>query len=341
MSSLSAASTTAVSLCSNASTCSTGSFPRDNSETLLGSSNGPSFSADDAFSCLSFESDYVSFPPLKTSLPLNPVHTLNCLTLQVSDAFFDSQFLQLPVLKTLKITASSQLKKVANFTSSYFPNLVELIISNTGLTTFADSLELPQLEILDLSDNKLSELPNLDYLPVLEILLLSGNQITSLEGFSSLQCLTHLCINDNEVEEIPRSVVSLPSLRNLYATNNRIQKITKFPLTSPLNELYLDKNRLLEVECIEELQNLRYLSVSDNLLSDFNNIVKVTSLLQLNLSKNGIACIPQEFQLLENLHLVNLAGNIIMQNSCDFSLMSNLEIILINDFTNYGVVMLD
>ena len=166
-----------------------------------------------------------------------------------------------------------------------------------------DGLEkFTNLKKLDLFKNNISDLTPLKDLTSLEILDLSENKITSIQ---SLEKLTNLKALD----------ISNASIRD-WSPLNKLQ----------LNCLYLDSCNIKDLKPLESLfehlnNNLVYLSLMDNLITDIAPLSKLTNLKNIDLCDNQITDISP-LQALSNPASVYLSSNQITDFS---SINSNIE----------------
>lgn len=111
-------------------------------------------------------------------------------------------------------------------------NLTKISISESRLNEFP-LIESSSLQILNLSHNNLQQLPQND-LPNVKILDLSGNKIKEISS---------------------NSFKSMVQLREIYAHNNRIEKISKqaFDLNEHLEIIKISGNRLKSMEFTDHL----------------------------------------------------------------------------------------
>jgi Leucine-rich repeat (LRR) protein len=119
-----------------------------------------------------------------------------------------------------------------------------------------------QLEILDLSYNAISYLPalHLHRLTKLRSLLLAGNEIVKVEGLDNLVQLRELILDKNKIRQIdPASFASLINLRELRLEENAIRALDNFRPLVRLQSLNISCNRIMELQEIDKLVDLRSL----------------------------------------------------------------------------------
>nr|XP_039252613.1 SLIT and NTRK-like protein 2 [Styela clava] len=181
---------------------------------------------------------------------------------------------------------------------------------------------LDSLESISLRHNKLRAIGRSHFhdLIKLETLQLQGNFIQRIEdrSFRTLEGLKHLHLDNNKISVItPGTFSGLGGLETLTLTHNGIRS---WPRTYGvvfinLQTLDLGSNDLAEIflpEHVENMKNLRYLSLDNNLISKLHpELFHATPELQhLNLSSNSFEDIPSDaFETLSELHSLILKDN--------------------------------
>ncbi|GJJ07186.1 hypothetical protein Clacol_001386 [Clathrus columnatus] len=132
---------------------------------------------------------------------------------------------------------------------SLFGSLKVLELRNNQLTSLPDSLtDLINLVTLDVSGNQLTSLPpNIATLPLLTTLDVSSNQLTSLSlSIMSSPVTSPTTTSFFSPVQIDRASRPLPSLKQLLASNNKIQAITlpTDDLPTEVNKIDLSYNPL-------------------------------------------------------------------------------------------------
>lgn len=123
-----------------------------------------------------------------------------------------------------------------------------LRISHNCLTDLAAWGHLNNLQYIDVSNNEIESLSAFKYLVHLRGLRADNNQIKSLEGISQLDGLLTLRLRGNLVETLDFS-------------GSKLQRLT---------DLDLQRNKIIEVHNLEELQSLSTLNLEDNKLCHFS-----------------------------------------------------------------------
>ncbi|CAL5991282.1 leucine-rich_repeat domain-containing protein [Hexamita inflata] len=99
--------------------------------------------------------------------------------------------------------------------------------------------------------------------------------------------------NDSDVENLmfaeKLDVVSL-SIQEIY-DNYQHQQLDFQSVPMNITELHINKCRLSNIQGIQQMQQIKVLNLSDNLISDISNLSKMTNIVQLNLARNSISSI--------------------------------------------------
>jgi len=185
--------------------------------------------------------------------------------------------------------------------------LRELKLSKNNITEFPFLPNLTNLKILNLNSNGLENIYGIENYTNLKTLNISRNSIYSIEYLNSLISVEFLFIQDNKIEDLS-PLAELLNLRYLNASQNRIDhfylpnlsKLTRLNLSeNPLRELYFEYNRRIQilnlnntqfstVYQIENLKNLKSLSLSGNSLVQINFLSELSKLSILDISYNNI-----------------------------------------------------
>ncbi|XP_012529201.2 transforming growth factor beta activator LRRC32 [Monomorium pharaonis] len=151
------------------------------------------------------------------------------------------------------------------------------------------------IQVLEASGNRLRELTNnsLARYTSLSIISLSDNFIQNIEegAFANQHYLELLDLKENGCDTLPKSIFQLPNLRLLYLDHNKLtDSVFKVEVTSPLQLLQLNRNKLTKIPYIGIQPNLITLNVSENLITSINteDLAPFCSLKLLDLSRNMI-----------------------------------------------------
>lgn len=194
---------------------------------------------------------------------------------------------------------------------SFCPALVELILSENGITTLPSLSGIKTLEHLIINDNRLKALPLLgEGLSKVEA---SGNLINELTAATFKLCskLETLTLNKNSIERIEKGSFSqTKSMIVLELKENRLTSFTEVPWSEKLDILALSFNRLTEFDDFDRCPNLTVLILNDNKIKKISqNIIKVRQLKTLDLSNNDLPDLPSEIGFISSLVRLQIEGN--------------------------------
>ncbi|OHS98167.1 protein phosphatase 2C [Tritrichomonas foetus] len=206
-------------------------------------------------------------------------------------------------------------------------SLKQLTMSLNYIDSILDTIELPNLEILDFSMNRISQIPNFSKnFPIVKVVNLSYNRLTEVPPSLS-QSLTELDLSGNAIEIIPEEIEKFELIESIDISFNKIKEIPKLPKS--LKKITANDNVIQKVadselphlisaifdnNAIEVLPRLTN-HVSPTLFFSHNKISIVTldmmirPVEQLNLSDNSIEIIPPEIFSLPRLRILNLDSN--------------------------------
>ncbi|KAJ8386670.1 hypothetical protein AAFF_G00167860 [Aldrovandia affinis] len=170
--------------------------------------------------------------------------------------------------------------------------------------------KLVSLEKLFFSYNQLTE-PVGPLAKSLTELKMIGNKLSKLPpgALSGLDNLTSLHLQENELttEGIAEAFKGLKSLVYLDISQNKLGKLP-VSIPSSVSMFYADHNDIASIpeDYLQQLPVLQYFRISHNKLEDAGipaGLFNVSSLIELDLSFNGLQSIPEVNENLENLYL--------------------------------------
>jgi Leucine rich repeat len=171
--------------------------------------------------------------------------------------------------------------------------LHDLDLSENRLTSIERELaDCGGLRRLDISHNRLTAIGFVDQLPDLRALSAAANQLAGLDGYRFPPRLRELNLSANVLQHLPSSFQRLRSLRRLDLSDNQLSETG--PLAGlPLEELYLDNNRLRSLGEIPALPHLRRLSTLGNPLdelaiADLEDSPAVRASIELNSARDSV-----------------------------------------------------
>ncbi|KAF8514885.1 hypothetical protein BU17DRAFT_94151 [Hysterangium stoloniferum] len=183
---------------------------------------------------------------------------------------------------------------------SLFGSLKILDLHNNQLTVIPDSFsELVNLVVLDLSMNQLTSLPvDIATLPLLSTLDVSSNRLTALPLNISTPSITSPTRTTSffAPATIDRASKPLPSLRQLFAANNKLdaESIPVEDLPSDLTKVDIGNNALGSaktlIHALSQLGRLKQLLMENTSVNDetFGSVTGFPSLELLDLGKTQV-----------------------------------------------------
>lgn len=188
--------------------------------------------------------------------------------------------------------------------------------------------------MLDLSHNNLREFPEeMNHLRVLSKLNISFNRFDSLplcvSQFRSLQTLN---CSYNRIQDLP-DLAKLEGLQHFFGDGNQFGKVPAALLTLPkLKKLTLSNNKIAAIPYdITRLTCLEVLDLSTNAIQDASHIFKIHSLTDLNLTNNRIAKLPKDLPaLLPAIVDLYLGRNMLTEFPWDGEAFPNARQITVN-----------
>lgn len=229
-------------------------------------------------------------------LKSNPVTQLNIdspnlISLNLSKAkltSFPSTILKHTKLEKLELSKNAlrELPDISNLV-----NLRELSVYSNNLEQIFELSNLEKLKVLDLHDNNLKMIPDCSFI---EDINLSSNLISEVQE-AKYDKTMHIWASDNQLDDTCFEVIrSLPNLKVLSLSYNRLVDIPQGALGSKLEELYLSGNSL------------------STLPDDFG---RQSSLKVLHLNGNRFRTLPADLANLEELEVMDVGSNDLKYNT--------------------------
>lgn len=218
-------------------------------------------------------------------------------TMDISNVALD----ELPKLPPNIVTLNASNNYITAIAVGVLPkSLTEVDLSKNYIKDSGD-LSLPDsITKLNLHDNRISEI-NWTNLPISLIELdLSNNLIEKLSDLSYFDSLTDLHLDHNSIDKIdPKYLPPNVELLDLSENNFKGQFTVKdYPKS--INVLHVSDNQITYIDCLDKLENLGTLDVSNNMLKSPPTLPK--NLIALYISDNPISYInslPQKLQILD------------------------------------------
>lgn len=216
------------------------------------------------------------------------IETFNLSTNQF-DKFPEHFVENFPKVKSFYFSCNF-LKTFSNFHSELINSLS--LSLNCIETIDISTINLPQLQKLDLSKNKINQLPNnlSKSFPQLNSLDLSDNFISELPENESddtvfPETLQELNLMNNSIEKITNSITNLPNLTVLIISNNKIKEIPT--LNQSLTKFDASKNQIDTISK-QTLKNIKELFLSENKIEKFPLNIKTKIIETIILHHNNI-----------------------------------------------------
>ena len=181
-------------------------------------------------------------------------------------------------------TAEPALQKLSNLS-----NLLKLSLARNNIVSIEGVSSFRRLQDLDLNGNAITNADLIGTLDTLEVLDLGNNQITPLPPFSTESKLKVLYMEDNNVSDL-QNLTNCVDIKEINFANNNVSDL------SPFNEIdfsfiwFADfsRNMLTNLDGIQNLTNLRILSISDNEVESLSLLETLTELRSLFMDNNKV-----------------------------------------------------
>ncbi|MBE7105076.1 LPXTG cell wall anchor domain-containing protein [Bacillus cereus] len=171
----------------------------------------------------------------------------------------------------------------------YMTNLENLKLEEVKLENIQFISKLRQLKSVSITYSELEDIGPLAELDHIETLSLRNNKISDLTPLSKMKNVKILDVNSNHIKDI-KPLFTVTSLKTLSVANNQISNDN--------------------LKGIEQLKNVKQLSLSNNGLTNIEHITAMKKLGDLDLSKNELENITL-LSKLSTIHTLNLEENYI------------------------------
>ncbi|PKJ53600.1 leucine-rich repeat domain-containing protein [Bacillus sp. SN10] len=171
----------------------------------------------------------------------------------------------------------------------YMKNLENLTLEEVKLENIKFISNLRQLKSLSITYGELEDIGPLAELEQMEFLTLRNNKISDVSPLSQMKKIKMLDLNSNYIKDI-KPLFTVKSLRTLTVANNQISNAN--------------------LAGIEQLKNVKSLSLSNNGLTNIEHITPMKKLVELDLSKNELENI-EPLSRLSTVQSLNLEENYI------------------------------
>jgi LPXTG-motif cell wall-anchored protein len=149
----------------------------------------------------------------------------------------------------------------------YMTNLENLTLEEVELENVKFISKLRELKSVSITYSKLQDIGPLAELEHIENLSLRNNKISDLSPLSQMKNVKILDVNSNHIKDI-KPLFTVTSLKTLTLANNQVSSAS--------------------LEGIEQLKNVKKLSLSNNGLTNIEHITAMKKLADLDLSKNDL-----------------------------------------------------
>lgn len=124
------------------------------------------------------------------------------------------------------------------------PTLRHLSACSNQIQQLPNTIDWPQIEIVDLTDNCLTELPEAFYTSAAMLICLSKNRLSKLsESIRRMTRLKSLKLDENQLVNLPSSLGELSNLYSISVAGNRLSQIPEsLSRLASLEEIILRKN---------------------------------------------------------------------------------------------------
>ncbi|MBU5219869.1 leucine-rich repeat domain-containing protein [Bacillus albus] len=171
----------------------------------------------------------------------------------------------------------------------YMTNLETLTLEEVKLENIQFISSLRQLKSLSITYGELKDIGPLAELEHIESLSLRNNKISDLSPLNQMKKIKMLDLNSNYIKDI-KPLFTVTTLKTLTVANNQISNAN--------------------LAGIEQLKNVKILSLSNNGLTNIEHIIPMKKLVELDLSKNELENI-EPVSRLSTVQSLNLEENYI------------------------------
>ncbi|UYX53067.1 NEAT domain-containing protein [Bacillus thuringiensis] len=171
----------------------------------------------------------------------------------------------------------------------YMTNLENLTLEEVKLENIQFISKLRQLKLLSITYGELEDIRPLAELEHIEFLNLRNNKISDLSPLSQIKKIKTLDLSSNYIKDI-KPLFTVKSLKDLTVANNQISNDN--------------------LAGIEQLKNVKNLSLSNNGLTNIEHITSMKKLIELDLAKNELENI-EPLSRLSTVQSLNLEENYI------------------------------
>ncbi|MDP7992353.1 NEAT domain-containing protein [Bacillus sp. MHSD_36] len=191
----------------------------------------------------------------------------------------------------------------------YMTNLENLTLEEVKLENIHFISGLRQLKSLSITYSELNDIGPLAKLEHIESLSLRNNKISDLSPLSQMKKIKMLDLNSNYIKDI-KPLFKLTSLKTLTVANNQISNanLAGIEQLKNIKKLSLSNNGLTNIEHLTPMKKLIELDLAKNELENIEPLSKLSTVQSLNLEENYISDITPLSQL-TGLYDLKLGSN--------------------------------
>ncbi|PHB54329.1 internalin [Bacillus wiedmannii] len=191
----------------------------------------------------------------------------------------------------------------------YMTNLENLTLEEVKLENIQFISGLRQLKSLSITYGELEDIGPLAELEQIEFLTLRNNKISDVSPLSQMKKIKMLDLNSNYIKDI-KPLFTVTTLKTLTVANNQISNANLAGIEQLKNvkSLSLSNNGLTNIEHITPMKKLVELDLSKNELENIEPVSRLSTVQSLNLEENYISDITPLSQL-TGLYDLKLGSN--------------------------------
>ncbi|TKI39498.1 leucine-rich repeat domain-containing protein, partial [Bacillus mycoides] len=191
----------------------------------------------------------------------------------------------------------------------YMTNLENLTLEEVELENVNFISKLRQLKSVSITYSELQDIGPLAELEHIETLILRNNKISDLSPLSQMKNVKILDVNSNHIKDI-KPLFTVTSLKTLTLANNQVSNASLEGIDQLKNvkKLSLSNNGLTNIEHITAMKKLADLDLSKNELENITPISKLSTVQALDLEENYISDITP-LSKLTGLYSLRLGSN--------------------------------
>ena len=171
-------------------------------------------------------------------------------------------------------------------------NLERLNVSFNSLTSLASLSDCRKLTWLEAGSNKISDVQGLEQLGLLEYLSLEYNELTDISPLSSCTELTELSLSNNSIQDLS-ALSSMGKLDILDFSKNQVEELPQWKEGCTLRIIDGSNNLLTSIDNLAGLEQVSYIYMDYNKITDVNALANCYHLVQLNVYANEVKDVSQ------------------------------------------------